>query len=1016
MRQVLDTAEEAARRYGVAVAVAVPILPRLLDLSPHKHLYFGWRIFGAPRRWGALIASSSDCTLVPRLLMRYFHVATMASGLNVLNFDPAGGDSAPGLVPVRGKRPRLSIDEEAAMREAEAIGDINFVFFRRLSDNRSSQVAAYVIDNCDDQISEQQLAELHRRVWLHGVAPLLYVGWHTRVDVLSCARGPDFWKNGSHRYNPAEQIQTAAKVSDAIAEKQRCFSAFRLSDGTFWEDPENFKLARAEAAAHRRLIEAVVDTDRELGGQRNPVLRRLLLLTVLIKYLEDREVFPLGWFDQFHSGAKCFLEVLQNGTPDEVRDLLGRLERKFNGDVFSLPETAQDRLTPEALRAFAGLIEAKTINEQRYLWEQFSFKYIPVEVLSHLYQRFAQRGKGAVFTPPFVAALILDFALPYQRITGNERVLDPTCGSGVFLVGAFRRLVQFWRSENDWRQPGVATLKRILNQQIFGVELQEDAVQLTAFSLALAVCDALQPNVIWRELRLDKLVGANLLVGDFFEHLPRLTPGPNADGFAAVIGNPPFLSKFSDAAQTVNKANGGRVAIPDQQMAYLIAEQAVKLLKPKGRMCLIQPSGFLYNEKTGPFQRQFLASQQVDAILDFTSIRGLYDGADPKTVALLATREPPAPSHHIRHLTFRRTFAVRERISFDLDHYDRHAVPQWMAETCSWVWRANLLGGGRLLHLAQRMASMPNLGQFVANKRWDYGEGYIAATTGRREAAPWLTGKPLLPTRAFTERGIDESKITVVETTRFRSAYTAARYSAPIVLIKEHESLPCAFREEGFLAYKHKIVGVHAEPEQERELHKFHQEFLENRNPLRAAGILLGSQALVGKSTAILKQDLDKLPWPEDGNWDFSAWEKILCNDLVSSMTEFVRRGQNSRLLKHRVTSADLKAYATVFVEMLGSVYENLRAAKSLLLDGVACQAFCFGDAPEVDWDDDWQTPLRKLIYLRHGDALRTIRVVRIYEGNVILVVKPDRLRYWLGSTAIRDADETLVDLRQQGY
>ena len=58
---------------------------------------------------------------------------------------------------------------------------------------------------------------------------------------------------------------------------------------------------------------------------------------------------------------------------------------------------------------------------------------------------------------------------------------------------------------------------------------------------------------------------------------------------------------------------------------------------------------------------------------------------------------------------------------------------------------------------------------------------------------------------------------------------------------------------------------------------------------------------------------------------------------------------------------------------------------------------------------------LRQLVY-RQSDHLRTVRVVRFYDGNAMLLVKPDRLRYWIRSIAIRDADETLVDLREQGY
>ena len=949
--------------------------------------------------------------------MAMFPSSKMASALHAVGFSQQPGFSTPGLVKLGNRRAKLSVDEEVAAQQAEFVGDIDCIFFRRFSDGRSSQVAAYVIDNSDDRHTQSQLAEIHRRVWLHGSAPLLYVGWQTSVDVLSCARGPDFWdaKNGNCQYSPAETITTAAQISVAL---QSRFSAFRLTDGTFWDNPENSKFAAADKAAHRRLISAVVDTDSELEGEKSPVFRRLLLLMVLIKHLEDRDVFPDGWFAQTCKGAKSFWDVLNTGSADEVKELLAKLERKFNGDVFELPETSRHQLTDRMLRRFADLVETKTIKSQRFLWDQYSFRYIPVEVISHLYQRFAQKGKGAVFTPPFLANLMLDYALPYKNLTGKEKILDPTCGSGVFLVGAFRRLIQFWRSENGWQRPDVQTLKTILKQSIYGVELQEEAVHLTAFSLALAICDALLPNVIWCELRFDKLAGTNLLTGDFFAQGEKLAAITKDDGFTTIIGNPPFLSKLTDAAKSVFESLGSqRVPVPDSQMAYFIAQQSVPLLRPNGRMCLLQPAGFLYNEKVRPFQKKFITDNQVEAVLDFTSIRQCFDGADPKTIALLATKRKPADTHRIQHYTFRRTFSVQERIGFELDHYDRHLIPQAEAQKNAWVWRANLLGGGRLQYLSKRMAEMSKLNEFVTEQGWDYGEGFIAASGGRREPAPWLTGKPFLPTRAFSLRGIDKSKISKVEATKFRSAYSPARYSAPLVLIKEHISLPCAFWSDGFLAYKHKIVGIHAERGQEKNLRQFYNDFLSNRDVLRAASLLLGTQALVGKATAILKRDIDILPWPKTGTgWDLCEWEKILSEDAVNHMAEFVRLGQKSRLLKNQAADNNLKEYADVFVDMLGSIYKNLRMAKSGVFNGIAYQAFCFGKTPQLDWPADWTENLRKLIYVENGEALRTLRVIRFYENNVIIIAKPDRLRYWIRSTAIRDADETLGDLRKQGY
>jgi type I restriction-modification system DNA methylase subunit len=944
-----------------------------------------------------------------------FRSTKMASALNAVDFAPQSGRSMPGLVKIRPKRPSLPIDEEVAVRQAEAIGDIDYVYFRRFSDGRSSQVAAYVIDNDDDRFSKAKLAEIHKRVWLNGSAPLLYVGWQTQVDVLSCARGPDFWHNDNYRYCPAQVIQTAAQISKALQDR---FSAFRLADGTFWDDPKNSQLAAADKAAHRRLIKAVVDTDAELEGEKHPVLRRLLLLTVLIKHLEDREVFPAGWFAQCRSGANSFFDVLKGGSADEVKDLLKKLERKFNGDVFELPETVGHHLTDSQLRRFAALVEARTIKSQRYLWEQFSFRYIPVEVISHLYQRFTQKGKGAVFTPPFLANLMLDYALPYKNLTGKEKILDPTCGSGVFLVGAFRRLIHFWRSKNHWQPPDVQTLKTMLKQSIFGVELQEEAVHLTAFSLALAVCDALQPNVIWKELRFDKMAGSNLLTGDFFDQGDKITSLAGEDGFAAIIGNPPFLSKLTDAAKkALAKSNVPGATVPDNQMAYFIAHQAMPLLKSRGRMCLLQPAGFLYNEKARPFQKSFIEANRVEAVLDFTSIRQCFDGADPKTIAIVVSKEKPSASHNIRHYTFRRTFSVQERIGFELDHYDTHLISQHEAEEHAWVWKVNLLGGGRLRHLAARMVEMPTLNDFFAKNNWSAGEGYIAGKTGKRIRASWLTGKSLLPSSALTTKGINRDKIKKVEDTLFTAPRTEIRYTAPLVLIRELDSLPSAFLERGFLAFGHQIVSIHAPSQQASELRAFHDDFVSNRDALRALCAILGTRAFTSKATSILKRDIDVLPWPQNGaRWDLSDWEKILCEDVVNFTAEFVRLGQNSKLLKDQVLPTDLTNYSDVFVKMLGSIYSNLRAAKSGTLNGIAFQAFCFGKAPQLDWPDDWTENLHELIYVEHGAALRTVRVLRFYDSNVIIVVKPDRLRYWIRSTAIRDADETLVDLRKQGY
>lgn len=762
-------------------------------------------------------------------------------------------------------------------------------------------------------------------------------------------------------------------------------------------------------------------------GENNPILRRLLLLMVLVKYLEDRGVFPTGWFGRFHKGATNFFEVLQGGDTIEVNKLLASLERKFNGDVFDLSRLDTRGLTKATLTQFAGLVEARTLRRQRYLWQQFSFEHLPVEIISHLYQRFVEDGHGAVYTPHFLASLLLDHVMPYKHLTGKERILDPACGSAVFLVGAFRRLVNFWRSQHNWERPTVETLKNLLRNSIYGIDLDSSAIDLSAFSLSLAICDALKPNVIWNQLKYDRLRDSNLFEKDFFDLLLDSRKGIRnclQNKFDIVIGNPPFESELTHSAKQVDriaqKSESSRGNCPDNNLAYLFLEQALTLVcAQNGQVCLIQPSGLLYNSNTNKFRINLFQKCQTHTIFDFTSIRKLYDAADPKTIALSASNLNPAPDHCINHWTFRRTVSAKEKMCFELDHYDCHKVTLEQAKSNPHIWRADLLGGGRLVDLSMQFQSMRTVAEYIASKKgWDYGVGYIAAKTGKREPASFLTGKRLLPAKALTQSGIDESQIGEVKETSFRSPYTENRYSSPLILIRKVESLPMVFLDKGFLAYRNEIVGIHAPEPSRTELQHLYDVFCDKHDILKFVITLHGARSFVSKSTSVFKSDVDQLPFPEkSSSFKLSFWEQALKDDVLNYMSDYVRLGQNSQLLRKAAGKKEVCGYSNMFIRMLGSIYGNLKAGDPIFFNKLICQPFYFGDSAKLEWiSRSAESQLTRLVYYKKHDHLRTVRVVRFYDKNVILIVKPDRLRYWIRSTAIRDADETLVDLYNQGY
>lgn len=950
--------------------------------------------------------------------------------LQAVDFFDAKNRPVEGLVSVQGNGATSRPDEHAALLQAATFEHVDYVYFRRFNDGRTSQIAAYVVDNTRGHLSETELARLHHKLWLHGVAPLVYVAGLTRVDILSCSRKPDFWTDrGTAEYRPAvsfevpihhgrEMLQLAAIIDDELAEKRRRFSAHRLADGTFWDDPANHSLANEGAAAHKSLIQAIVEVDVGLDGAKHPVRRRLLVLMVLIKYLEDRGVFPRDLFGRFLARSRSFLDILQHGSVADVRRLLRYFEKRFNGDVFSLGDAA-DSLDDKGLRRFAKLVEGKTLAGQQHFWNLFDFKYIPVEVISRLYQRFVA-GHGAVYTPPVLASLLLDFAMPYETLSGSERVLDPSCGSGIFLVGAFKRLVTFWRSRNRWMLPTAETLKEILRNSIYGVELEETAVDLTAFSLSLAICDALEPPVIWSDLKFDKLRGRNLREGDFFDPATFAGNGSVAwpEKFDVIVGNPPFKSELTAAAARVEAVRAKiRTKNPDNQAASLFLETSLLSLTPGGRLCLLQNAGLLYNSRSGSFCKHLMELATLDAVLDFVSIRGMFDGADPKTIAWFATKTGPKDDS-LRHLTFRRTFSSAQQIGFELDHYDWNSVPRKHARENPFVWRAGLLGGGRLYELSLRFQRMRNLAEYVSERGWEYGEGFIIGKGPGRSRATHLTGQAFLPTRSFLSEGINAIEIRTVTETHFDTPCRPELFIAPLLLIKEHLSLPVAFWEACDLTFQDSIVGIHAPQPERDDLFSLFQVFSQHRRFFQFCCVLNGTKGLVGKATAIQKQDIDKLPYPEDvSDLELSFWEDAIKEDVLNYLADFVRLGQDSELLSSRADSAQIVDYSALFCRMLGSIYRNLKSSDPVFLNGLIAQPFYFGSKPDVSWlAEGCEDAISRLVYHQCGESLRTVRVVRIYESNVLLIVKPDRLRYWIPSTAIRDADETLVDLRQQGW
>ncbi len=333
------------------------------------------------------------------------------------------------------------------------------------------------------------------------------------------------------------------------------------------------------------------------------------------------------------------------------------------------------------------------------LWPLYSFEYLPVELISRIYEEFVDQRNDAVFTPIHLARLMVDECMPVSQPQPNFKIIDVSCGSGVFLVAVFKRLVQWWQKERFDKTgileyPRVDDLKSILRDSIHGVDIEEASVRLSVFSLSIALCDMLTPTEIWTNLRFDDLREKNIYQGDFFKYLHETEKAQ----FDLVIGNPPFEDKKKDFEKLIAEFNiDSEYHIPRNQIAMLFLQQAMKLLKPNGLLSFVMPSGPLLYNDTLEYRKAFFSRYTVPQIIDLSELRDasvLFE----KTIAtavVFAYNTVPKRDHIITHIGVKRTKTTKERLFFEIDHYDMHPVSQEIAETDLAIWKSNLMGGNQ---------------------------------------------------------------------------------------------------------------------------------------------------------------------------------------------------------------------------------------------------------------------------------------------------------------------------------
>jgi type I restriction-modification system DNA methylase subunit/predicted type IV restriction endonuclease len=567
---------------------------------------------------------------------------------------------------------------------------------------------------------------------------------------------------------------------DKYAETGRHKRGTAEVDDAFLREIESWRdvLAKNIALRNPRL------TQREL----NFSVQRTIDRMVFLRICEDRSIEDYGKLQALQSGANVYRRMVQ---------LYRQADDKYNSGLFHFEEE-RDRPEPPDELTPALKIDDKHLKEiikrLYYPDSPYEFSVLPADILGQVYEQFlgkvirltpghravveekpeVRKAGGVYYTPTYIVDYIVKNTV--GRLTEGSTpkkveklcILDPACGSGSFLLGAYQYLLDWhreWYEANDpkkhakgkspklyqagggeWRLT-TAEKKRILLNNIYGVDIDSQAVEVTKLSLLLKVLEGESEETLLKQYQLFKeralpdlrnnIKCGNSLIGpDFYEgrdmalfdeeehyrinvfdwqsEYPEIMKN---GGFDAVIGNPPYvrqegLGEFKEYFQKDYKVYHGTADL----YAYFI-ERGISLLNSAGMFGYIVANKWM-RANYGETLRHWLKKQGIREIIDFGDLP-VFKKATTYPCIMTVRKDGPSKG-----------FSVTQVKTLDFD-----SIAEYVKENCFNVNSSNLDDKGWSLVDEKEHALLDKLRTVgVSLKEYVDGKIYRGVLTGLNEA------------------------------------------------------------------------------------------------------------------------------------------------------------------------------------------------------------------------------------------------------------------------------------------
>jgi hypothetical protein len=441
---------------------------------------------------------------------------------------------------------------------------------------------------------------------------------------------------------------------------------------------------------------------------------------LFFRFLWDRRIVQLSDLGsicpQATSRSDCFRNIANS-----VATCLW-LDETFNGDLLPLSGSyteifrqANKQTNGKIFHHLQAILEGWThVGNEAFQvqidWGDFDFAHIPIGVLSQVYESFSrawdsQRSEhtSVYYTPKNIARYLVDDAFEGLTNKKDAQILDPSCGAGIFLVLAFRKLIAA-KWEYDGKRPDTKTIQSVLYNQLCGFDVSESALRLAALSLYITAIELnasprppkslkfpkpLQGVVLYNHRRSEEQDTKIFVLGS-------LRPDLSADfdsRFDLVIANPPWSglkgkskeekkaikllnAKFTKLTRQILKDRGlANIANaynnPDNNPDLPFLWKATQWAKPNGIIAMALPAR-IFLKQSAPGVCAFNAILQgfeITGILNGSNLSdsAVWPGMNQPFMLFFARNREPAINHHFYFVTphFEKSLNGKGRIRID---------------------------------------------------------------------------------------------------------------------------------------------------------------------------------------------------------------------------------------------------------------------------------------------------------------------------------------------------------------